>query len=123
MKKKKVKPILVVKSAVPRKRVRKRRSNALVNADEKAASHNRRVQQWCKVGEITGHDLLDAMKSQEERCWYCQCEIDPYCWHTDHRVPLSRGGKNIPGNIVITCPECNLKKWARYPHEMGWRLI
>ncbi|MFO1163501.1 MAG: HNH endonuclease signature motif containing protein [Reyranellaceae bacterium] len=33
----------------------------------------------------------------------------------DHHVPLSLGGRLVPGNIVILCPSCNGRKHERDP--------
>lgn len=73
-------------------------------------------------GTFTAEELKLQYDSQRGRCWYCQCELGD-TWHTDHRVPLSRGGSNCIENIVITCPTCNLRKGSKLPHEFNGRLL
>ena len=43
-----------------------------------------------------------------EKCTYCGDESGPF--HLDHVVPLSRGGGNIYGNLVVACAKCNVAK-------------
>lgn len=43
-------------------------------------------------------------------CFYCQNSE----WrHWDHRIPLSRGGKEILANLVPSCVSCNSSKGAK----------
>lgn len=35
----------------------------------------------------------------------------------DHFIPISRGGKNVPWNIILMCKSCNSKKGAKLPIE------
>ena len=47
------------------------------------------------------------------RCFACD---SPQDLQLDHHVPLIRGGRREPGNIVMLCIWCNLGKWD-YPPE------
>lgn len=49
-------------------------------------------------------------------CLYCGSDKDLV---RDHLVPRSRGGTNIPENIVQACRSCNSRKLDRLPSE--WR--
>lgn len=49
-------------------------------------------------------------------CFYCGADGE---LHDDHVVPRSRGGPDIPHNIVKACPKCNCAKNDRLPSE--WR--
>jgi 5-methylcytosine-specific restriction endonuclease McrA len=42
------------------------------------------------------------------RCAYCGISGQPL--QKDHVVPLSRGGLDIPQNVVPACHDCNLSK-------------
>jgi HNH endonuclease len=42
------------------------------------------------------------------RCFYCSKVDGPF--HNDHIVPISRGGKDEPRNVVKACQACNLSK-------------
>ncbi len=50
-------------------------------------------------------------------CYYCQNKFPPSELTMDHVVPLARGGKSQPGNIVPACVECNREKKLRTPAE------
>jgi 5-methylcytosine-specific restriction endonuclease McrA len=38
-------------------------------------------------------------------------------------VPLVLGGGNGPENIVVCCPNCNLKKHSKHPMEFCGRML
>ena len=50
------------------------------------------------------------------RCYYCSRlgvpdqGPDGRVWHREHRIPKSRGGTGIRGNIVLSCQTCKLRK-------------
>ena len=46
-------------------------------------------------------------------CAYCGLGLDPQNWHLDHVVAIARGGGHTRGNVVASCPICNMKKGAR----------
>lgn len=73
-------------------------------------------------GKHTAEDIALQLKSQRGKCWWCGRKIVGR-YHVDHRVPLARGGSNDPGNLVISCPECNQSKHAKFPHEWNGRLL
>jgi len=37
---------------------------------------------------------------------------DGRSWHVDHIYPVSKGGDNLPDNLVLSCATCNLQKGA-----------
>lgn len=51
------------------------------------------------------------------RCAYCDCELQPDRFHVDHVHPVALGGGNEPGNLVATCPPCNMSKGAKTLEE------
>lgn len=67
-------------------------------------------------------DLDVIYKSQQGRCWWCQ-DFVGLKFEIDHRIPLSRGGKDILNNIVISCGACNRGKKDKLPHEWNGRLL
>lgn len=46
-------------------------------------------------------------------CAYCSCKVSRF--HRDHFIPKSRGGISDIGNIVPSCPSCNLRKHSKDP--------
>ena len=66
------------------------------------------------------------LRSQEHRCYWCDCEIVPIAgngqpfndeppfghrWATfDHLVPLAAGGETKPFNLVMACHVCNQER-------------
>lgn len=64
-----------------------------------------------------------AMRDCSRRCVYCAAELEFDFATLDHVHPLSHGGANAPGNVVLACGRCNRLKgdlmptefFARYP--------
>lgn len=66
-----------------------------------------------------------ASKEQEHHCFWCNCKMvksvqpgrsnPPNIRTGDHVIPLSKGGQNIPENIVAACQQCNWDKGAEMP--------
>jgi 5-methylcytosine-specific restriction endonuclease McrA len=84
-------------------------------------SHNRRARMNGNGGNYTSDELNALMVSQEYSCFYCSKPffdntLDTKI-HVDHKIPISRGGKNNIANIALTCPQCNLSKNARTAEE------
>lgn len=55
-------------------------------------------------------------------CTYCKrrhhsSSIGPdnQPWHLDHAMPLARGGRDEPENLVLSCARCNQKKGTQHP--------
>jgi 5-methylcytosine-specific restriction endonuclease McrA len=74
------------------------------------------------VGEFSSSDIELMLRQQKEKCYWCGKPLNGE-YHVDHRIPLSKGGKNDPSNIVISCPHCNLSKGAKMPWEWIGRLL
>lgn len=45
-------------------------------------------------------------------CAYCKKKFKFWELHVDHIYPRSKGGQDIPTNLVTACAKCNLKKSA-----------
>jgi 5-methylcytosine-specific restriction endonuclease McrA len=49
-------------------------------------------------------------------CHYCKRSgnvsrgPDGKVWHTEHKIPRSRGGPNTASNCVLSCASCNIRK-------------
>lgn len=108
------------------RKIARQRNPDRIRAAESAKAHRRRAQARANGGYFTADDLEVIRKGQTDkrgnvRCWYCEKPMQK--WHVDHRIPLSRGGSNNPGNLCLACPECNLSKHNKMPSEWNRRLI
>lgn len=69
--------------------------------------------------------VRDWVKKQIKVCYWCNVVCSDN-YHIDHYEPLSKGGKHILSNLVISCPTCNLTKNAKDPYEFAltkWKLF
>ncbi len=48
------------------------------------------------------------------RCHWCGTKVHGKDVHFDHVIALSKGGTHTIGNLCASCPDCNLRKHARY---------
>lgn len=107
-----------------KERVRKRLQYA--RNPEKAAVNvrNRIARKRRAEGKHTIADIRAQYARQKGRCYYCNCALGKK-YHVDHVVPLCRGGRNSPDNLVVACQRCNHSKGAKLPHEwaIGGRLL
>lgn len=58
------------------------------------------------------------MLAENPRCHWCGTSLDMTTSTIDHVTPLSKGGKDRPGNMVLACDGCNKGKAAGL-----WRKI
>jgi 5-methylcytosine-specific restriction endonuclease McrA len=66
---------------------------------------------------------LELMKTQKNRCFYCNKILLSNGMDLDHILPLSRGGANIKKNIVLSCTFCNKEKHNKDLNEYRiWRI-
>lgn len=72
---------------------------------EKAKARELRASQWWKRKRSSG------------LCHYCGMKFSPRELTMDHLVPLVRGGKSVPGNLVPSCKDCNNRKKYLLPSE------
>lgn len=52
------------------------------------------------------------------KCGICGGFPNPFDWHLDHIIPLSRGGHHTYNNVQVACPECNMWKRDKLPSEL-----
>jgi 5-methylcytosine-specific restriction endonuclease McrA len=62
-------------------------------------------------------------KLNEGICHYCQSKFPPNQLTMDHIVPLARGGRSNPGNIVPACLNCNQDKSLDTPVDQLLKKI
>lgn len=54
-------------------------------------------------------------------CYYCGVKADVI--HMDHVVPLAKGGRHAPANVVVACSHCNLTKHAMFLSVWKYRRL
>lgn len=59
---------------------------------------------------FTYEERLAALKRSGKRCACCGKKLTTKTMTMDHIIPLSRGGKNEPENLVALCEPCNKQK-------------
>lgn len=67
------------------------------------------------AGRKTALLALQRVALYGGRCYYCGEAADTI----DHRIPICRGGTNLPANLVPACRSCNSRK--RHRTESEWR--
>ncbi len=77
-----------------------------LNAQKRSANYRKRL--YSAEGEITIQQWMEILERHNYRCYYCKKRR--FKLTLDHVIPLSKGGKNIPENIVPACRSCNAKK-------------
>lgn len=63
-------------------------------------------------------DRLMVLERADGECGICGGDVDPFCFHVDHIVPIARGGAHHLSNLQAAHPTCNRRKHARLPEEM-----
>lgn len=79
----------------------------LYKCSEKANSNNQRVNHLHKLSSL---DVLNCLKRNNFKCFYCGEQIKQKTWHLEHVIPISKGGVNAFNNIASSCNTCNLMK-------------
>jgi 5-methylcytosine-specific restriction endonuclease McrA len=113
-----------------KKKELRRNKEWMQNNVERRAEYNRRYSQEHKFRillqknalrsseVLSRHPLLEVewlfiLDFWEWRCPYCGREITKDTVHIEHLIPMSRGGLHVMGNVLGSCPTCNLSKGAR----------
>ena len=85
-----------------------------------AAMNAKAVREGAK-GRVTAEELAGVILASDGVCAYCGDEIPLMEGSFDHVVPYSRGGVNLPSNLVRSCLTCNRTKHTKSPDElMEW---
>jgi 5-methylcytosine-specific restriction endonuclease McrA len=64
----------------------------------------------------------NVFKRDNNKCQYCENELNAENATIDHVIPRSRGGKHEWSNLVACCLRCNRKKGNRTPNEANMNL-
>lgn len=67
-------------------------------------------------------EMAQLLLSIQDTCVICQSRDN---LEVDHVIPFSKGGKLEPGNAIILCKTCNLKKYNHSLNDLpiGWRQL
>ena len=101
-----------------KEQLRKYQKNNLYKWSE--INHRRRARLKDNGGSFTVDELNALFKRQEGCCFYCgdllYSSFDKAI-HIDHKIPISRGGKNDIENIALSCAACNMSKHTKTHKE------
>lgn len=86
----------------------------------KVANRNRehRRRSLKKEGDVSTVELRELLANAKV-CYWCNKKLIGNKKQVDHYVALSKGGKHTLSNLVVACPDCNLKKNAKDPFEFA----
>jgi 5-methylcytosine-specific restriction endonuclease McrA len=84
----------------------------LWKADCLISSFQRRCKKMnIKYDYITSRkEYAEIIKTKLTKCEYCGCKLNKSNLEVDHKIPLSRGGKNNETNLAYVCHNCNAAK-------------
>lgn len=82
------------------------------------------AQRRAKKISVTVADCTERVEQLKSRpfCHYCCGRLTVKNRTVDHVIPLSRGGKHCPDNLVAACKSCNCSKGTRLLSEWTWRM-
>lgn len=70
------------------------------------------------LSAVAPEEWVRIMESEEWRCVYC----GGWAQTLDHVIPLARGGKHKPSNLVPACKSCNSRKHTSLAIDFIWRI-
>lgn len=96
------------------------RDHAVANSENtRERAYLRKIREEAAGPRYSDYDIEYLRAVQEDRCAYCDCELDG-AGHVDHMTPLAKGGMNERDNLVLACFQCNTEKHAKTAHEYFW---
>jgi 5-methylcytosine-specific restriction endonuclease McrA len=100
--------------------------------DQRRESGRRRIANMTRRGLVAAGKIITAPLTVAVlmgrfalhgwRCYYCNRQLTSNSIEADHRIPVSRGGKNCGANIVPACRACNVRKGSMTELEFRERL-
>jgi 5-methylcytosine-specific restriction endonuclease McrA len=83
------------------------------NSKEKASEKNARLKSFENRSREGSSNLKKKLINQFDIfdfCPYCGSKLSKIKCHADHIYPVSKGGLTTKRNMILVCPDCNLKK-------------
>lgn len=86
-----------------------------------ASNQNRRARKYENPDyvDVSDRDWEDILRINMNRCAYCHASDKKLV--RDHIVPLSKGGRHAPANLIPACVTCNSSKNAMFLSEWKHR--
>jgi 5-methylcytosine-specific restriction endonuclease McrA len=81
---------------------------------KRAVKIKRRAKLTAAGGDYSPGELRQQFASQDGLCYWCSTPLDAK-YHSDHYIPISKGGSGYAANIVCSCPRCNRWKHDKMP--------
>lgn len=71
---------------------------------------------------VSAREIRRLIHQQRDECAACNSRLFGK-YHTDHIIPLIRGGAGHIGNIQLLCPRCNCRKKDRFNADFRLRVL
>ena len=80
---------------------------------KRAWRQNRRARAISAEGSFTKLDVKRLFNLQRGTCPACKADLSAG-YHVDHIQALANGGSNLPSNLQLLCPSCNMSKSTKH---------
>lgn len=70
----------------------------------------------------TEEEKKETLKSCASRCACCGTKLTMRTLTMEHVIPISKGGGNIPENLVVLCKSCNSRKSNNFFWPLGYYM-
>lgn len=98
----------------------------VANRERYLAAHSERMRRVREIKAASSDGSVTSAFIQgiyaTNTCHYCRSFVARGQRTMDHKIPLSRGGGHIAGNIVMSCFTCNASKGAKTDIEFTTEL-
>lgn len=91
------------------------------NPEKSAALAKAKKAKRRAAGTVKAADIQAAYDQQGGICFWCPDTLGP-SYHADHFIPVNRGGRSDPENIVASCGPCNMSRGDKLPWEWEGRV-
>lgn len=80
-------------------------------------SRRQRNKKYHIIDTFSEKDFQNKLVLENNKCFYCKCDLNSENMTRDHYIALSNGGSDKIENIVPCCSKCNSKKSNKSPEE------